>query len=232
VHRVDRSEGVPSHGRVDCRWRAASLLGLWLALGAATPAVEDRRSRELLSYECRNDLGRRQLTLFANGTVRVRDGLYDDEQMKLGEMPPDVLDGYVRRLEKEDLSEAESPGLSPQGEWVERCQLILYRQDRAPEKFEFGYYDALPLALSRVVRLADELEQYAMPIEGFDLPLNYEPRPGDVLRRSDDALFEIIAFTSDKLGIELQGVDQPITIYIPIGNLRPMFVKLESRRAW
>ena len=223
---------TPAETLVAGGWRAASLLIGLLAVGTITPAIEDRRSRELLSYECRNDLGRRQLTLFANGTVRVRDGLFSDERMKLGEIPPDVLDGYIRRLEKEDLSEAESTGMSPQGEWVERCRLILQRRDRASEEFEFSYYDALPLALSRVVRLADELEQYTMPIEGFDLPLSYEPRPGDVLRRSDDVLFEVIGFTSDNLGIELQGVEQPITIYISVGDLRPMFVKLESRRSW
>jgi hypothetical protein len=56
------------------------------------------------------------------------------------------------------------------------------------------------------------------------------PTPGDVLKRvGDGALFRIIAFTADKQGIELQGVDLPLEVYIPKDQVRQHFTALVSR---
>src|SRR5512134_204975 len=63
------------------------------------------RSHELLDYECRSELGRRRVTLFANGTVRVWEGLLEGQRMTLGELGPDELAAVVRRLRAEDFSE-------------------------------------------------------------------------------------------------------------------------------
>jgi hypothetical protein len=52
-----------------------------------------------------------------------------------------------------------------------------------------------------------------------------------VLRRADGALFEIRAFTADQLGVELVGVREPLTLYLPKGELRGEFVALERRRS-
>ena len=45
-------------------------------------------------------------------------------------------------------------------------------------------------------------------------------------------LFEVLAFTSDGQGVELQGVEQPLTVYIRPGDIRLRFTALVSRREW
>ena len=42
--------------------------------------------------------------------------------------------------------------------------------------------------------------------------------------------FEVVGFTADGKGVELAGVLQPITLYLPISDLRQSFVRLERRR--
>src|SRR5688572_25460903 len=105
------------------------------------------RSHELLDYECRSELGRRRVTLFANGTVRVWDGLHESQRMTLGELGPDELAAFVRRLRAEDFSEV-APVAGTEGEWVERCAMRLALAGQPSRHYAFGRYDSLPLALA------------------------------------------------------------------------------------
>ena len=74
--------------------------------------------------------------------------------------------------------------------------------------FHFGRYDALPLPLSRVIRVAEDVAVEVKDIRGREeLPADYEPRPMDILKRRDGQTFRVLGFTSDKLGVELEGVD-------------------------
>ena len=186
------------------------------------------RSHELLDYRCENELGKRQVTLFGNGTIRLWEGLVEDPQMTLGELTPDKLESYVRRLRAEDLSEVDAAHYGVEGAWVERCSLALDLPGDQPRRYTFGRYDALPLALSALVRVADELAERTLP--GSQLPLGYEPRAGDVLRRADGVLFEIVGFTGDGMGVELAGTEQPLTLYLRPDDLRSQFESLVSRR--
>jgi hypothetical protein len=202
-----------------------------ILLLAALPVRADDRSTEILRYECRNDVARRETTLFANGTVRLRKGQIGNEWMGLTELAPDKLEGFLNRLAAEDLSEMKSPEKGPQGAWVDRCELRLQLPGKDLQTYQFGQYDPLPLNLSHVVRIAQELEK-KVPIvkEKDDLPANYEPRPGDVLRLMGNGnRFRIVAFTSDNKGIELEGIDQPIELYIPRDQIRKKFTTLLSR---
>ena len=66
--------------------------------------------------------------------------------------------------------------------------------------------------------------------EKDEIPVDYEPRRGDVLKRSGDgSRFRIMAFTGDNKGIELEGIDQPIELYIARDQLRKKFIALVSR---
>jgi hypothetical protein len=202
-----------------------------ILLLAALPAQGDDRSTEVLRYECRTDVARRETTLFANGTVRLRKGQIGNEKMGLVELAPDKLEGFLNRLAAEDLSEAKSPEKGPEGSWIERCELRLQLPGKSLQTYQFGQYDPLPLNLSHVVRIAKELEK-KVPIvtESDDLPANYEPRPGDVLRRTGDGFrFRVVSFTSDGKGIELEGIDQPFEIYVPKDQIRKKFTALLSR---
>ena len=205
---------------------AALLLAIVPAVGAA-----DDRSTEVVRYDCLTDTTRREITLFGNGTVRVRDGLIKHEWMGLAELGPDELQGFLNRLAGEDLSESQSPEQGVQGTWIERCELRLRLPGKPLKTFRFGHYDPLGLNLSRVVHIAEELGEKVQLVKDADaLPADYVPEIGDVLKRvGDGAVFRIVAFTSDKKGIELQGIDLPLEVYIPKDQVRQQFTALVSK---
>ena len=49
------------------------------------------------------------------------------------------------------------------------------------------------------------------------------------MRRGDGELFEVIGLTSDGKGVELNGINQPITIYVALADFRSVFVAKEDR---
>ncbi len=191
----------------------------------------DPRSVVVLRLECTSDLGRREVTLFGNGTVRLWDGPPGEEEMLLGELEPPELDGLLTRLAAEDLSEAPAEYHGVEGEWVEECVLELPRpaEKDDPATFRFSPYARLPLALSRVVAIARELGAVAEEERSLGLPPGYEPRPGDVLVRVDGERFRVVQFTDDGKGVELQGLDQHLTLYLAPDALGEVFEALESR---
>jgi hypothetical protein len=202
-----------------------------LALLLPCAARADDRSTEILRYECRTDSSRRETTLFANGTIRLRRGKIGNEFMGLAELGRDALEGYVNRLAKEDLTNVTSPVPGPGGAWVERCTLRLQLPGKELQSFEFGPFDPLQLNFAHVLQIAKELEKKVTVVKDKDeLPADYDPRPGDVLKRIGDGLrFRIIAFTGDNKGIELEGLDQPLEIYINRNEIRKKFTVLVSR---
>jgi hypothetical protein len=202
-----------------------------LLLLAALPVAADDRTWEVVRFDCVTDTTRHEITFFGNGTVRVRDGLIKHEWMGLAELGPDEVQAFLNRLSGEDLTESTSPERGVEGNWVERCELRLQLPGKALQTYRFGHYDPLGLNLSRVVRIVEEIGGKVQLVKDSDeLPADYVPTPGDVLKRvGDGALFRIIAFTADKQGIELQGVDLPLEVYIPKDQVRQQFTALVSR---
>jgi hypothetical protein len=215
--------------------RSAGWILVAALLLAGLPArAEDDRSTEILRYDCLTDTTRREVTLFANGTIRLRDGVIRHEWMGLAELGPDEMTGYLNRLAGEDLSQERSPERGVEGNWIERCELKLQLPGKPLQSYRFGHYDPLPLNLSRVVRIVKELEEKVQVLreaEGKqELPVDYEPRPGDVLKRlGDGALFRIVAFTGDSKGVELQGIDLPLQMFVPKDQMRQNFTAVVSR---
>ncbi|HNZ96572.1 MAG TPA: hypothetical protein PK570_03940 [Thermoanaerobaculia bacterium] len=186
------------------------------------------RSDEILRLDCRSQLARRELTLFGNGTARLRSGPLGEEQLRLFELDPGERDAIVDRLREIDLSEAESSTLSAGGSWVEICALTVELPGAAPISRSFARYDSLPLALSRVrelaVALGDRVEEAGRAAGG--LPPGYRARRGDCLRRVDGHLFRVLNYTSDGKGVELEGVDQPLTVYVVADELDREYLEL------
>lgn len=220
-------------------WRTgAAVLGLILLMkGRAAYPLEGEtvslRSLELLRLDCSRDIGARDITLFGNGTVRVRYGLEPDRSMRLAELDPDSLIAYQRRLDLIDLSEvpAQRPGVG--GDWIETCRLVLRWPAGTERAYEFQELDTLPLGLSQVLAIVSELEESVGPAEESALPPGYVPQPGDVLRRWDGALFEVVDRTLDGHGVELRGLDIPLTIYVVEDLLRRQFRELvDDERSW
>jgi len=211
----------------------------WIFFGVVLLAVPvladdstDKRSIEIIRYDCVTDTTRREFTLFANGTLRLREGQIGNEWMGLTELGPDDLQNYLNRLAAEDLSESRSPEQGVEGAWIERCDLRLHLDGQPLKTYRFGHYDPLPLNLSRVVQITQELvDKVSVTKEKDELPADYQPEIGDLLKRAGDgALFRIIAFTGDSKGVELQGVELPLEMYMPKEEVRNQFTVLVSRR--
>lgn len=222
--RLDDPEGHRGEGADD-----ADLLDV--------PAPDPRRRapiREILRLECSSELGYRDVVLFSDGVARVKEKLENDEQptLLLHDFPPDDYQAFVRRLEMDrapaagDLTER-----GPGGAWVEECRLVVTLPGELREEEHFGPFDTLSLALSRRLTIAREIRQAVRAAARLSsLPRGYQARRGDVLERRDGMLFEVLRETGDGGGLEMKGVEQPLTLYIPKGAVRQEFVRLVSRR--
>ncbi len=218
------------------------LLVLLVPLATSVPAMpgpaaaaahdDDPRSVELLRYDCASGIGRRDLTLFANGTLRLRESEPAQEtRMRLAELGRSELDAYLARLGEEDLTEVDARGPEASGDWVATCELELALEGTPARRLRFGDMDTLPLALGRLLRVVDDL---LLEVDRLSprsqLPADYEPRAGDRLRRFDGVLYEVVAYTGDGGGLELEGIDEPLVLFIPVAALRDEFAELVGRR--
>jgi hypothetical protein len=210
------------------------LLAAAMAPGEApAPVDDDPRGRVIVRRDCTTELGHAEITLFANGTVRYREGERRREEMLLAELPPDELQAFLRRLEEVDLAETEAGRAEVKGGWVESCVLELRLADRPERSFGFGRFDSLSLALSRLLAVVDELTTVAKTRHAVKgLPRGYRPRPGDILARSDGSHWEVVSLTSDGRGAEIQGVDDPLTVYMALDAIVGEFVAVVKRRTF
>ena len=200
-----------------------------MGLAASEPPT-DPRSQIVLQRECVSQETRAEVTLFANGTVRLRDGEGPKRHMQLAELGAEELTALRGRLEALDFTEVDPNLPEHELEWTERCTLELKLEERSAQSFRYGGFDSLPLSLSQVDAIADELvAEVAARAPVGQLPKNYVPRSGDILERADGATFRVIGYTSDKRGVELQGVDIPLTLFIAPQDLRGEFIRLVKR---
>ncbi len=210
----------------------AGLLAAGLA--GAQEEIDSRSPRtiERLKLTCGSVISHRDVTLFANGTVRVRSGLGEDRRMWLHELREDELEAFVARLLEPTRNETEAEYDSVVGEWVDNCLLALDLPGQRPAEYSFGQFDSVSLDLQRVIRIAREIESLvdeSVPASGEErLPMSYQPQIGDMLRRGDGSLFRVRSLSVDGLGVELEGVRLPITIYATLDDVRRKFVAVEG----
>jgi hypothetical protein len=212
--------------------RLALLCVAALAPAAAVAAAAVERSAkttELVDHRCAGELSEDALTLFANGTVRLRERVAERETMLLAELDREEIDGFVARLLEVDLSEAEPYKSGITGEWISQCGLALALPDRPDVFFRYGRFDVLPLSLESVRTVLGELEALARTrAQHGALPDGYQPRRGDFVRRTDGEVFEVMGITADGYGVELRGIDQPVTLYVALADFRAVFVAKEE----
>lgn len=214
--------------------RLIVLVLLCTVLRGPDPAAGDARSTELLRYECSNALGRRDVTLFANGTVRLRQGLWEEQEMHLDELLREELSSYVALLR--DIQASRSPRATdldvrlPDGEWVEHCQIRLELPDAEPLKYEFSGLEVPPLEVASLIHVAEDLAEFTRPLVAEErVPSDYQPRIGDVLTTAEGEKFRIMDFTELPSSVELEGLDTPLRLYMAIDELATAFVVLEAR---
>ena len=213
--------------------RSARLVALvmgWIAVvRGASGAVP--RTTVVAELTCWNTLDRRVVSLFANGTVRVKRSGGEETALWLGELDGPRYEAFLRRLAEPDLSETEnSVSLAPSGEWIEQCDLTLSLPDRKAWKFSYGRFDSLPLSVSQVLHVLEDLSTAADQQVGLRrLPEGYSPKPGDVLRRRDATVFRVVGLTLDKKSVELAGTIVPLTVYLAVADLPREFDALLER---
>jgi len=206
-----------------------------LLLALVTLAAEDPRSQVVLGQECGNEYTRRELTLFANGTLRLRDGVGATRTMRLAELGQAEFQAYLRRFQEilfDDLAPSSS-GLT--GDWVETCELTLELPGAEVMRFEYGRFDSLSHGLRLVVLVVDdllvEMERYGP--EGRVRTRELELKIGDrLVRRRDGSRFEVLGFTMEGTGVELLGFDQPITIIMLEDQVQMEFDRQEEDPDW
>ena len=198
--------------------------------GSEPEPVRSLRTWEGVRRDCRSSISRQEVTLFANGTLRLRLIADEKDELRLAELSPDEVQAYINRLVAEDLSEVREGRDEVLGSFVERCGLYLELPDQERSRFFFGQFDSLPLTLSRLNGIVDDmLAQVQDQAPEGGLPRDYFPEPGDVLERTDGRQFRVVALTSDRRGVELQGVDEPLTVFVALEDIRRSFVALVER---
>jgi hypothetical protein len=186
-----------------------------------------------MRWDCRTETHRRDVTLFANGTLRLRQGEPGSEGMWLVELPPSERDAYLARLAGDSREDTEIDSGTVGGEWVERCRMSIHLPGALPEEFALGRFDTVSPALRRALTIAEELialVDTSVPAEGATrLPSDYRPEVGDELRRFDGTWFRVDGYTADGVGVELSSVEQPIVLDVGTGDLPREFVELRRR---
>ena len=203
------------------------------ANSSADPLFADDRSTELMRYECRSSLARRDVTLFANGTVRLRRGPLDDQELYLDELRSEELTSYVRQLRQtQDSDQAlamDLPANAPTGDWVESCEIHLELPDAEPATYRFTAYEIPPLVVARLIHVAEDLAYFTRPLASAErLPKDYRPQPGDVLRSLEGRKFRVMNMTSDGRGVELAELGTPVMVLVPLAELDQLFSALEA----
>lgn len=203
----------------------AALLVATLAEPIAPPV--DLRSVEVLRESCASRIAIHELVLFGNGTVRLREGPLEEPGMVLGELGVPELQAIVRRLEEVDFAAAEIVAHGPEGDWIDRCRLLVELEPEVRHELEYGRFDSGSLELEKLRRILADLAAVARGGgSSAAMPASYLPKLGDRLERADGAVFEIVGFTLDGRGVELVSNDPPLTIFVDRDDLRSMFQRL------
>lgn len=204
-------------------------LALLLTLDLGGAGAADSRSHALVDLECTTSELSNQLTLFANGTLRLVNRSSAGEEMKLGELDRQELEDFSVRLQKIDLAESESQRFGPGGEGVEQCRLRIAWLDETETSYRFSRLDSLSLGLSSFLKIVEELRVEAIARHrGDGLPYGYVPRVGDVLLRADGSRFEVAGMTTGGGGVEMRGLDNPLVLYLAVAELGSEFVAIEQ----
>lgn len=193
--------------------RALLLVAL---LAGSAAAEEDPRSRVLLRSSCETEASARELTLFANGTVRLREGMGATRTMRLSELGDSELRAYINRLEDIAFDDLAPQAKGIEGDLVERCELELELPEEEPKELVYGQFDSIPHGFRHVLLVVDDLLLVAQSERlAGERVRAFEPELGDfVVRRRDSARFEVVGFSIEGTGVEIRGIDQPVTIYI------------------
>lgn len=187
--------------------------------------------QEVFRLDCANQHYRREVTLFGNGTIRVREGYASAPEMWLGELDVESTRALIARLMEPDLEEVPATSRTVVGEWVETCRYEIELTPGEPQAFEFQRLDALALPLQKSLSVAitalGMIDRTRPSNTRGKLSSDFVPERGDVLVAIDGRRFRVSGFTTDRTGVELVGVEQPVVLFAPVADLHSMFLSRE-----
>jgi hypothetical protein len=191
------------------------------------------RESEVFRHDCRNIERRRELTLFANGTVRQRRGRVQDLEMQLGDLAPTELPVVQKRLRDiQHQAALERPwpeSNAPRGDFSELCEVSLVL-DGLRLEYSFDRLQAPPLWVASAEQLAWDLaEVVRAATRPPALPSDFVLKSGDVLRTTDGRLLRFLRETGDGQGLEFETEAADFRIFFRRDDLQTIFVALVER---
>lgn len=201
-----------------------------LALQSPARPPADPRTLEIVRETCESRIASRETILYANGTIRLREGPAGELRLTLGELGRPDAEAIEKQLREIDPAALEVVSTAPEGEWVERCQVRVTPRDARAYGISYAPLDAGSLELEKLRRIVDYLASLARDDGGsIEIPFGYRPRPGDLLERADGAVFRVVGFTSDNRAVELVSDSPPITVFVERDRVRAEFRRLVRR---
>lgn len=207
---------------------------------APIPAVAEPRSWDVFHHLCSSPLGSRELTLFLDGTIRLRVRDQEGGEVRLGDLGKESLARVYATLrstqesigrEGKEWTAPPSQGRGLSGEFLQECEVRLRLPKLERKDFRFSPMEITPLWLGQLRQLAEDLAERTEPLVHQALPRSYQPRYGDLLRRRDGVVFRYVGTTSDRKAWIMEQVGQPITNYFSVADLDELFVAVVESRA-
>jgi len=204
---------------------ALFLLAAALAVAAPDVAAAAPKPSFCLEWVRQSREGYERVTLFTDRTVVWKTAAGGKEEVRRKTLTPEELDfycSYFARRELWELAEDLRTGLT--GEFAAQASVTLVRGDDTRKRIR---YDDLSALSADAAALRSALEGLKTV---FTNPLAPASRftaavlpPGTKLKRFDGAIFKIVRLEPEKGIVEIAGVSEPYSQFVPIEELRFQF---------
>lgn len=201
------------------------LLAAVLAGPAPEPTPRAGRPSFCLEWVRQSREGYERVTLFTDRTVIWKTAAGGKEEVRRKTLAPEELAFYCTyfgRRELWDLAEDLRTGLT--GEFAAQASVTLVRDDDTRKRIR---YDDLSALSADAAALRSALEGLKTI---FTNPLAPASRftadvlpPGTKLKRFDGAIFKVVHLEAEKGIVEIAGVSEPYSQFVPIEQLRFQF---------
>lgn len=201
------------------------LLVAVLAGPAPEPTARASRPSFCLEWVRQSREGYERVTLFTDRTVVWKTAAGGKEEVRRKTLAPEELAfycTYFARRELWDLAEDLRTGLT--GEFAAQASVTLVRDDDTRKRIR---YDDLSALSADAAALRSALEGLKTI---FTNPLAPASRftagvlaPGTKLKRFDGAIFKVVHLEAEKGIVEIAGVSEPYSQFVPIEQLRFQF---------
>ncbi len=186
------------------------------------------RGEEVLYSGCKSNKRLEDITVFDDGTVAYKKKIEEATEVKLGYLTLEDVKNITTKVLKLLKSVKRYTENKIDGENLVKCELRL-SYNKKKYRFTYLQLDTIDPALATAVAVVWQLKNLTS-FSLSSLPYKYKPKIGDLLLSKDGKKFKVVGYTSDGKGIELENVDSPLVIYLPIEEVKEYFVKLLNKQ--